>query len=183
MPWNVKPGYLHVLNAKGFFRGCQTGFWHSASRLERRGEMPMELPRTYPSFIAGLAYPSPAGLNRARYCAGLKIGTVLELVPDPTNAFDSDAVAIFHGSNHLGFVPRKHGWVAKSLREGDTLLCTIEGIEREIGLDEANSVHLTITVMADGADQPDDRAASMRSTTSAMRRIIKQMLAERRSKK
>lgn len=38
----------------------------------------------------------------------LKVGTRLELIREADNAFDPYAVAIYHGENKLGFIPRGH---------------------------------------------------------------------------
>lgn len=107
--------------------------------------------RSYPSFIAGLAYAGPDGTDRRTYCANLPIGTKLDLVPEPDNKFDPDAVALFHDGRHVGYVPAKHDWVSRSIGEGDELLCLVDSI----GLDEADPdrafrVGLMIGVVSDG---------------------------------
>ena len=109
--------------------------------------------RAYPSFIAGLAYPSPDGLDRRTYCAHLEIGSKLNLTPEPDNKFDADAIALFHEGNHLGYVPAKHHWVARSIDEGDELICLVDSI----GIDEADPdrafrVGLMIGIVSDGDD-------------------------------
>lgn len=111
--------------------------------------------RAYPSFIAGLAYESPTGTDRRRYCACLQVGSTLELVPEPTNAHDPDAIALVHDGHHLGYVPAKHRWVAESLAEGDELICLVESV----GIDDADPdcayrVGLQIGIVSDGDDIP-----------------------------
>lgn len=85
--------------------------------------------RSYPSWIAGLDYRGPDGTDRGKYCAGFSIGTNLELVPEPDNRHDSDAVSIRHLSRHLGFVPRRHNWVSRAIDEGKTIQCEVVDIE------------------------------------------------------
>ena len=63
--------------------------------------------RSYPSWIAGLKFPAPDGTDRGAYCAGLTEGSSLNMVPEPTNKFDSHAVALHHNGKHLGYIPPK----------------------------------------------------------------------------
>lgn len=49
----------------------------------------------------------------------LRAGDCLQLVPEPDNPHDADAVAIYHGSTKLGFVPAEHnGTLALMLHYG-----------------------------------------------------------------
>lgn len=73
--------------------------------------------RSYPSHIAGLQHRS-TGILRGRYIyLNLQEGQRLELRPEPGNVFDPQAVAYFHGVQHLGYVPREHHWVGRLFDE------------------------------------------------------------------
>ena len=51
----------------------------------------------------------------------LKIGTELELLPEPYNKYDSDAIAIYFQDTKLGFMPRdENRMIAKLLKLGFT---------------------------------------------------------------
>ena len=77
-----------------------------------------EKSRTYPSFVAGLNYRSPDGLDRTTYLVRLPVGTVLDLVREPDNPHDANAVAVHHNKRNVGYIPAKHDWVSRSLDEG-----------------------------------------------------------------
>lgn len=117
--------------------------------------------RSYPSWIAGLEHEAPDGTNRRLYCTQLRVGEKLDLLPEPDNAFDPKAMALFHAGHHLGYLPKRHAWVWSSYHEGDTLACEIEDVALNAdGL--ADRIRLKISVVADGDDEslddepPDD---------------------------
>lgn len=86
--------------------------------------------RWYPSWIAGLAWRSPTGLKRWTYVyRHLKPGIELELRREPLNKFDHLAVAYYHHGNHVGYVPRKHHWVAEAMDEGHRLSAIVHELE------------------------------------------------------
>jgi len=88
--------------------------------------------RSYSSWIAGLRYRAPNGLNRGRYCAKhLRPGVALDLVPEPDNPQDDEgnAVALKHAGRHLGYIPARHQWVGRALSEGTALRCVVTGVE------------------------------------------------------
>lgn len=85
--------------------------------------------RSYPSWIAGLKHPAPDGTDRGAYCAGLAEGSLLNMIPEPTNKFDSDAVALHHNGKHLGNIPQRHAWVAEAIGEGKVLECAVIEVE------------------------------------------------------
>lgn len=79
--------------------------------------------RAYPSFVAGLAYPDPAtGTIRADYARGL-VREDDELIPrrEADNPHDPKAVQLFHQGFALGYVPRRHDWVADAIDHGKTV--------------------------------------------------------------
>jgi hypothetical protein len=107
--------------------------------------------RSYPSWIAGLRYRAPDGLNRGRYCAKhLLPGATLDLLPEPDNpqSEEGNAVAIKFRGRHLGFIPSRHEWVGRALSEGTALRCVV--IRVEVGgwlFSIARSVALRIDVL------------------------------------
>lgn len=113
--------------------------------------------RSYPSWIAGVPYVGPDGTDRAAFCASLRPGEKLALVPEPTNIHDPDAVAIYCRGHHLGYVPARHHWVHDSLHEGDELECIVTDIDCPTP-GRAEHVHIRISVLADGSE-PDDEVA------------------------
>lgn len=106
--------------------------------------------RSYPSWIAGLRYRGPDGINRGRYCAhNLKVGSGLELIPEPDNPHDDHAVAVKHKGHHLGYIPARHSWIGDALiDEGAVLGCDAGQIETVGWLfRRANFVGLRVTIM------------------------------------
>lgn len=76
--------------------------------------------RVYPSFVAGLAYPDPvSGTIRADYALGL-VREDDELIPrrEPDNPYDPKAVLLLHQGFGLGYVPRRHDWIADAMDDG-----------------------------------------------------------------
>ncbi len=72
-------------------------------------------------FIAGVQHHP--GMKEA--IKNLKIGTVLDLIPDPENKFDPNAVRIEHIENMLGYVPMKISAEVSGIMEIEELSCTI----------------------------------------------------------
>lgn len=85
--------------------------------------------RSYPSWIAGLKYPAPDGTDRGAYCAGLAEGSLLNMSREPTNKFDSNAVALHHDGKNLGYIPQRHAWVGEAIDEGKALQCAVIEVE------------------------------------------------------
>jgi HIRAN domain len=107
--------------------------------------------RSYPSWIAGLRYRGPDGTKRGKYCLGLREGDRLDLVPEPENEHDRNAIAIKHNGRHLGYVPMRHQWVAEAIAEGDRLSCAVTKMETEGWLlKRASFVGVRIAVEGDG---------------------------------
>jgi hypothetical protein len=103
--------------------------------------------RSYPSWIAGLRYRGPDGTNRGRYCRDLKVGTPLQLVPEPGNPYSKHAVAVIHQGHHLGYIPERHDWIASAIAEGHRLSCSVRKVEVEGALfRRASFVGLQVTV-------------------------------------
>ncbi|XIA63093.1 hypothetical protein ACFIOY_27955 [Bradyrhizobium sp. TZ2] len=109
--------------------------------------------RSYPSWIAGLKYPAPDGTDRGAFCAGLAEGSLLDMVPEPTNKFDSNAVALHRNGKHLGYIPQRHVWVSEAIGEGKILQCAVIEVEVAGGgifsKRRAEHVETRISVVAD----------------------------------
>lgn len=106
--------------------------------------------RSYRSWIAGLRYRGPDGLNRGSYCAhNLQVGSGLDLIPEPDNPYDDHAVAVKHKGHHLGYIPARHSWIGDALiDEGAVLSCDVDKIETVGWLfRRASFVGLRIAVM------------------------------------
>lgn len=65
--------------------------------------------------------------------ADLDEGTELDLVPEPDNKFDPNAVRIMSGETMLGYVPKKFSSEVSSLIEihGDKVACYIELLDKK----------------------------------------------------
>lgn len=55
------------------------------------------------SFIAGIKYRD----NYEELLAKLEEGMELQIKPEPDNEFDKDALAVYNGNDHLGYIPKK----------------------------------------------------------------------------
>jgi HIRAN domain len=104
--------------------------------------------RSYPSWIAEL---SSTGLDRRHYaCRNLTPGEALELVREPFNASDDHAVAYYHRAIHLGFVPKRHRWIAEALDDGLSLMAVVENVKFNwISRQRASFVGTRIIVLSD----------------------------------
>ena len=86
--------------------------------------------RSYPSWIAELRRKSPKGVNRRRYAGEhIRAGDSLELVRQSADPKDRHAVAYYHRGVHLGFVPKRHHWVAEALDDGLRLAAIAETVK------------------------------------------------------
>jgi hypothetical protein len=87
--------------------------------------------RSYPSWIAELKRKLRAGsIDRRRYAyERIRPGEALELVRGPVDQKDRHAVAYHHRGTLLGYVPRRHRWIAKALDDGLRLTAIAERIK------------------------------------------------------
>jgi HIRAN domain len=108
--------------------------------------------RSYPSWIAELRRKSPAGIDRGRYAyEHIQPGEPLELVREPGNQNGDHAVAYYHRGVHLGYVPRRHRWIAKALDDGLRLAAITESVKiGRIFRRRARFVGTRIVVLYDG---------------------------------
>ena len=108
--------------------------------------------RSYPSWIAELSHKSPAGIDRRRYSYGhLGAGEALELVRERTDSKGDHAVSYYHRAVHLGYVPKKHHWIAEALDDGLRLTAIVENLKTGgIFRRRAKFVGTRIIVLYDG---------------------------------
>ena len=105
--------------------------------------------RSYPSWIAEFRRKSPEGVDRRRYVyEKIGPGEPIELRREPANQRDDHIVSFRHGGIHLGYVPKRHGWVAPAIDEGRWLVAIVDkvkvgGILRR----RAKSVRVRIAVL------------------------------------
>lgn len=60
----------------------------------------------------------------------LGLGDELELVQEPTNKFDPNAIKIIYEGTMLGYVPKKFSAEVSAAFETDELLCTISKLDK-----------------------------------------------------
>ena len=86
--------------------------------------------RSYPSWIAELRRKSPTGIDRRHYTyEHIRPGEALELVRETTKQNNNHAVAYHHRGVHLGYVPRRHRWIAEALDDGLRLAAIAETVK------------------------------------------------------
>ena len=87
--------------------------------------------RSYPSWIAELKRKSlTSSIDRRQYAyENIRPGEALELVRGPADPNDGHAVAYHHRGVLLGYVPRRHRWIAKALDDGLRLAAIAERIK------------------------------------------------------
>lgn len=59
----------------------------------------------------------------ARLLPEIRLGHRLDLVKDPNNSYDPNAVQVWHGSIMLGFIPREHSMNIRRLLEAQRVFC------------------------------------------------------------
>jgi len=85
--------------------------------------------RSYPSWISELSRKSPDGVDRRRYAyEHLAAGEALELIRGPTSPSSDHAVSYYHRAVHLGFVPKRHRWIAEALDDGLRLAVIVDNV-------------------------------------------------------
>ena len=106
---------------------------------------------SYPSRINELRRRSPAGVDRRRYVYGyIKPGEALELVREYEHPRNRRAVAYYHRGIHLGYVPKRHRWIADALDDGLRLAVIVEKVEMGWLFRRARSVRTRLVVLYDG---------------------------------
>lgn len=87
--------------------------------------------RRYPSGIVGLPYPNRDGVPCYAAVAILQAGDVVQLEREPSNRFDSGAIAVLFEGRHLGYAPKRQtSWIGEQLDEGRAITATVSEIHR-----------------------------------------------------
>src|SRR5215469_6674995 len=112
----------------------RNGLSEQIRRQRRRGNalalLAEDSVRSYPSWIAELRHKSPAGIDRRRYAyEHLGAGEALEFVREHTDSKSDHAVSYYHRAAHLGYVPKKHHWIAEALDDGLRLTAIVENLK------------------------------------------------------
>jgi hypothetical protein len=82
---------------------------------------------SFPSWIAELRGKSPFGMELPRYAyEHLEPGEALVLFRERSEAGDKHAVSYRHRDVHLGYVPKRHRWIADAIDGGLHLLAIAE---------------------------------------------------------
>jgi len=108
--------------------------------------------RSYPSWIAELRRKSPVGIERRRYAyEHIGPGEALELVRERAEPGDEHAVSYRHRDVHLGYVPKRHRWIADAIDDGRRLLAIVETVKTGgVFRQRARFVGTRIIVLYDG---------------------------------
>jgi len=108
--------------------------------------------RSYPSWIAELRGKSPAGKELRRYAyEHLEPGEALVLFRERTEPDDKHAVSYRHRAVHLGYVPRRHRWIADAIDDGLRLLAIVETVKMDwVFRRRVRFVRTRIVVLHDG---------------------------------
>jgi hypothetical protein len=86
--------------------------------------------QSYPSWIAELRRKSPDGTDRRRYAyEKIRPGESIELIREPANHGAHHAVAFRHRGVHLGYVPKRHRWVAPAIDDGRRLVAIADQVK------------------------------------------------------
>jgi hypothetical protein len=108
--------------------------------------------QSYPSWIAELRRKSPIGIERCRYAyEHIEPGEALELVRERAEPGDKHAVSYRHRDVHLGYVPRRHRWIADAIDDGLRLLAIVETVKTGwVFRQRARFVGTRVIVLRDG---------------------------------
>ena len=100
--------------------------------------------KIYDSFnIAGFQYH-----DSALVLGKLKVGKKLDLVPEPDNPYDPNAVSIRRKSVHLGYIPRaRNATIAQLFRFGHNNVFECRVMKVDKSADPRNQVHVGIYVV------------------------------------
>ena len=106
---------------------------HTSSRRRRADALALiaeESVRSYRSWIAELDSEPSDGIDRRRYAyEHLAPGEVLVLVRERTDSKNDHAVSYYHRAVHLGYVPKRHRWIAAALDDGLRLAVIVEKVK------------------------------------------------------
>jgi hypothetical protein len=86
--------------------------------------------QSYRSWITELNRKYSDGVDRRRYAyEHLGAGEALALVRERTDSRSDRAVSYYHRAVHLGYVPKKHHWIAEALDDGLRLAVIVEKVK------------------------------------------------------
>lgn len=87
----------------------------------------METPITTIRFrVVGVSYSNQDGSSRQAYISEMTPDTAVQLVPEPTNPYDANAIAVFiPGNKQIGFVPRELAAKIAPFLEGEKFLARV----------------------------------------------------------
>jgi len=105
--------------------------------------------QSYPCWIEELRHKSPEGVDRRRFIyKEIRAGDSIELAREVVDDDDRHAVAFRHRGVHIGYVPRRHRWVAHAIDDGRRLIAIVEKVKvGGIFRRRAKFVHLRIAVL------------------------------------
>lgn len=101
--------------------------------------------RPYRSWVAGLKFADGAtGVSRAAYAAA-RVQEEDELVPvrEPLNPHDPRAVRLDHAGFALGYLPRRHDWIAAAIDEGKRVRIFVD----EVDVDDPDEPRVMLEVI------------------------------------
>jgi hypothetical protein len=85
---------------------------------------------SYPSWIEGLRRKSADGTDRRRYAyEKIAPGESIELVREGARPREPHAVAFRHHGVLLGYVPKRHSWVAAAIDDGRQLFAIVDRVK------------------------------------------------------
>jgi hypothetical protein len=74
----------------------------------------------------------------------MEVGTVCQLVAEPTNQYDPNAVVIEYQGFHLGYVPKELSSTIAGYLTTDTVTCTVTALDMKKKTYEQLEVELTV---------------------------------------
>jgi hypothetical protein len=104
-----------------------------ADQSESASKTPSTQMRSYPSWIAGLAYSEPGQVQtRGEWLKrkGLGAGNRLQLRREPDNPHDKNAVAVMWQGQRCGYIPDEDDWVGVAMDRGEDVQAYVERVER-----------------------------------------------------
>lgn len=86
--------------------------------------------QSYRTWIAELRRKSPEGVDRRRFIyKEIGAGDLIELIREVADDHDKHAVAFRHLGVHIGYVPRRHRWIAHAIDNGRRLVAIVEKVK------------------------------------------------------
>jgi HIRAN domain len=85
--------------------------------------------QSYPTWIAELRRKSPEGVDRRRYVyKEIGPGDSMELIRELADHRDKHTVAFRHRGVNIGYVPKRHQWVAHAIDDGRRLVAIVDKV-------------------------------------------------------